>query len=689
MDIFETLSLQVAHGRAEPDVWVRRMVIYRQIAPEPVQIREIKLTKGVNIVWAEESDDERTPAEITGHSAGKTSFCRLYRYALGEKTFGTKNNMSLIQQAFPAGYLGAEIVVRGQVVVILRPIGNGIASYIKTGETIEALIDNRSESATQDEYPIKLGLNGLLDGLDAGAVLRTNKAIEWGHILAWCARDQETRFQNCYDWRSPRSESDWPSFRSSKADPLFVMRTVLGLFHAGELESEEELARLVQIKEDLDKQLIELRREPQFRINLYDKELRLRLRKLLPEVPEIEKLPLNNSDLFHDDLDRLTEKAKSLLEAEIKRAEDERSKLDDQIETLAGWIGVQKNRLKEMEALFNVDSSGQKEAEEGVAQRENERNKFTDAADKTCLLGGILYRDCPIVQDRQQSLRIAHSQDAQALEQAAANRVEAQRQLTEQKAAAQSRLTVLQDERKQLQEKRQPLNITVSDNQQTVRDLVASRSQLIEWTKKAETPGVYKEVDDCRKQIKNSEEKIQTLTNQLNDLLALHDSNRKLLSSIFSEAVHGVLPSGAYDGTVSLEGRELNFQITRGTAMSGEAVETLAVLLADLACMVYNSVSDRPRLPGFLLHDSPREADLSLRLYRHFVTLAASLQDHFGSAEGCPFQYIITTTTPPPAKLRNNKWVKLHLNAAVSNETLFRHNLASGGQTTSFSTGAN
>jgi hypothetical protein len=106
-------------------------------------------------------------------------------------------------------------------------------------------------------------------------------------------------------------------------------------------------------------------------------------------------------------------------------------------------------------------------------------------------------------------------------------------------------------------------------------------------------------------------------------------------------------------------------------------VETLAVLLADLACMVYNSVSDRPRLPGFLLHDSPREADLSLRLYRHFVTLAASLQDHFGSAEGCPFQYIITTTTPPPAKLRNNKWVKLHLNAAVSNETLFRHNLAS------------
>jgi hypothetical protein len=102
--------------------------------------------------------------------------------------------------------------------------------------------------------------------------------------------------------------------------------------------------------------------------------------------------------------------------------------------------------------------------------------------------------------------------------------------------------------------------------------------------------------------------------------------------------------------------------------MSGEAVETLAVLLADLACMVYNSVSERPRLPGFLLHDSPREADLSLRLYRRFIGLTATLQEHFGAAENCPFQYIITTTTPPPDKLRNDNWVKLHLNAAMGVE---------------------
>ena len=166
------------------------------------------------------------------------------------------------------------------------------------------------------------------------------------------------------------------------------------------------------------------------------------------------------------------------------------------------------------------------------------------------------------------------------------------------------------------------------------------------------------------------------MQSQLNDLIAQHDSSRKLISSIFSAAVRGVIPSGTYDGEVTLADRELNFKITHGTTMSGEAVETLAVLLADLSCLIYNSVSERSRLPGFLLHDSPREADLSLRLYRRFIALAASLQQHFGSPESCPFQYIITTTTPPPEELRGREWVKLHLNAAVPDESLFRCNIA-------------
>ena len=151
---------------------------------------------------------------------------------------------------------------------------------------------------------------------------------------------------------------------------------------------------------------------------------------------------------------------------------------------------------------------------------------------------------------------------------------------------------------------------------------------------------------------------------KLAKLLSQHDSSRDVLASIFSGAVRAVLASGTYDGRVTLDNRELRFRITHGPAMSGEAVETLSVLLADVSCLVYNSVSEKVRLPGFLLHDSPREADLGLRIYRSFIRLVAALQDHFASPEQCPFQYIVTTTTPPPAKLQTAQFVKLRLDAS-------------------------
>src|SRR4051812_12040967 len=129
MDLYDSLSLKVDSAKAEPAVWVRRLVIYESIASEVKVVREIALTKGLNIVWAEETDSDNAAAEITGHSAGKTSFCRLLRYILGEKSFGTRANMNLIKQCFPQGYVGAEIFVKQRQWAVLRPIGKGTFSY--------------------------------------------------------------------------------------------------------------------------------------------------------------------------------------------------------------------------------------------------------------------------------------------------------------------------------------------------------------------------------------------------------------------------------------------------------------------------------------------------------------------------------------------------------------------------------
>ncbi len=43
--------------------------------------------------------------------------------------------------------------------------------------------------------------------------------------------------------------------------------------------------------------------------------------------------------------------------------------------------------------------------------------------------------------------------------------------------------------------------------------------------------------------------------------------------------------------------------------------DTMAVLLADISGLIYNAKNEKSKLPGFLLHDSPREADLGKRIY--------------------------------------------------------------------------
>ncbi len=672
MDIYKQLNLEPV--RMEPDVWVRRLVIYEQISPEPKVIREIHLTKGLNIVWAEEPEDDDPSAEITGHSAGKTTFCRLLRYVLGEKTYGTKANMELIRKAFPGGYVGAELFVRRKQWAVIRPIGNGRNSYVKADAAIEELLDDRSQPAYQEDYPEKIGLDALLDSMAAGVVARTDQPIEWDHILAWCTRDQEARFQNIYDWRSPRSESDWPSFRFSKADPLFVMRAVLGLFLPDELKGEDELAALLQEQEKQEKRLDDLKREPQYLVSLYDGELRRRLRAVLPDEPDIETLPLHSGDLLPD-LHRLAEQAAEKMAGDIATVESERKKLQDQIDAAGAAMRQHEDELRQLAAAFGLESAALREIDAGISSRQDQWKRIRDHELKQCPWGGILIKDCSEVEKRRSTLQITALQDTHAMEQAEARRADTQAALEKQKTELEQSISCFRQEQQTLKVKRDALLAGIREKRDDLRDLKRSEEQLVMWTERQSRPGEFKELDDCREKLKETAEKIEKTEKRLAKLLEQHATNRDLLASIFSGAVKAVLTSGTYDGLVSLANRELSFQVTHGPAMSGEAVETLSVLLADVACLVYNSVSQKACLPGILLHDSPREADLGLRIYRSFIRLVGTLQDHFGSPDKCPFQYILTTTTPPPAEFQTDQ-VKLRLNAADPDGLILRKNIA-------------
>lgn len=80
-------------------------------------------------------------------------------------------------------------------------------------------------------------------------------------------------------------------------------------------------------------------------------------------------------------------------------------------------------------------------------------------------------------------------------------------------------------------------------------------------------------------------------------------------------------------------------------------------------------------LPGLVLHDSPREADIENALYHRLFDLAGHLENIFDGAAPS-FQYIVTTTTPPPDELDRDPYVRLRLDARQDDGLLLRRRLS-------------
>lgn len=679
MNLYTTLKLKPT--RTDPTVWVRRLVIFEKVSPEPTIIRDIALRRGLNIVWAEEPDHQSASAEIAGHSAGKTTFCRLLRYILGESTFGTGPNMAMIRETLPDAYVAAELFVKGKQWAALRPIGSGRASYTRAGVSVESLLRDKGPPLSHADYPSSLGLDQLTDSLQTAEVVRTGERIVWPHLLAWCSRDQETRFQNIYEWRSPRSESESPAFRFPRVGPLFVMRTALGLFLPEELVAEEKLAKLLQRKEELEREVEDRRREPQFRIRQYESELREALQEVMPEAASLTAAPIA-SNALEDDLLRLAEKAMSELRKATEALEAQRRTLQDQIDALGGESRELLSREQTLRAVFQLSVSAGQQLTIGQTELLKEQEDLKQHADKECPFGRILIKDCSYVDERRRTIYPELVKDAHAREQAEARQVDERERLNKELTKLTTERERVDGERLTLQSERDARILDARGRRELITRIDRLSQRLEEWVVKQHTPSDFAALSTAQGQLVTVTAEAEKLAMHLNSLLAKHAANRTLLSRIFSATVKSVLASGTYDGTVQFNDRELSFRITHGSAMSGEAVETLSVLLADLSSLVYHTVNENSQLPGILIHDSPREADLALRLYLAVIRLAQSLEEAFGSEDQCPFQYILTTTTAPPEELRGDPPVKLRLDAAKPESLLFKRSTA--GPTTLF-----
>lgn len=172
--------------------------------------------------------------------------------------------------------------------------------------------------------------------------------------------------------------------------------------------------------------------------------------------------------------------------------------------------------------------------------------------------------------------------------------------------------------------------------------------------------------EKARQEAAAGEEQVEQLRERLLAHRQRHAQVLRRFEELFRYVCEGLLGAGT-ECSLTL-GRT---KLTADVRVGGMAMDSLKALAFDLAATLM-AVEGRAALPAFLIHDSPREADLGLSHYHRLFRLIRHLEQ-----VGQPplFQYIVTTTTEPPRELRTSPFVVAELSGMAADSRLPRRAL--------------
>jgi hypothetical protein len=124
-------------------------------------------------------------------------------------------------------------------------------------------------------------------------------------------------------------------------------------------------------------------------------------------------------------------------------------------------------------------------------------------------------------------------------------------------------------------------------------------------------------------------------------------------SATFDYVVRALLGEEV-EGRVDASGRGLSLIVEHHGERDSAAIATVKLLAFDLAG-VTASIEGRGYFPRFLIHDGAREADMAPDIYERLFLFARRLEECFSGEPS--FQYILTTTAPPPKSLQAAPWL--------------------------------
>lgn len=632
------LSLTPEPGRNEPRLWVRRLVIWRD---RTEVVRDIALRPGLNVVW---SPDAATAGAVFGHGGGKTTFCRLLRFCLGEDSFAPAGQRRAMFERMPEGRVGAEIRLAGQDWAVVRRFSAVHDDWALPNASLDDPLDSTKPTGME---PFRSAATKALLG-DAVPLMPKpiGEAGAWPAVLAWLTRDQECRFSHLLDWRDKDSDSNSPIRNRSVEDRLTVVRAVLGALRAEELAAEaakeiqaEVLRSLRTTRDRLEWQALESRRELARDLGLD------------PDQPmsELDAVMLRRA--AQDQLTRASGYAAETSPAAIGAARQEQDRLTEAMSRARSALDVAQVRTEEATRI--------------VKMLEAELPELSARA-QTVPLCPVCH--VPIDKARAEGCGISLREcDTEALQERFARAKTTYEQEQAEAARLQGSLPALQHAR------------AVAEQQSAQQRTALDRLLRVALSRSSDVRRAQRLLDDAGRyerllsrhtaavgEVTQAEHELERLRGRLAEYRATVAGFVRRFSERCDQVVRHLVP-GDVQGRALLDGNGLHLHVEMGGDRTTAAIESLKVIVFDLAALTL-SVEGWTEFPGFLVHDSPREADLDISIYHRLFALVQALE-RFGTLP--LFQYIVTTTTAPPEDIVRGDWLRLTLHGAPASERLF------------------
>ena len=590
------------------------------------------------------------------HGSGKTTFCRLLRACLGEPGYATDVQRSHIIARLPNGLIAAEIVVDGVCWVTVRPLGLPGGEFVAQIASIEEAIA-RGRRDGDPAFIDPLLAETFFPMMDGATPSDVSREQVWDVLRAWLTRDQECRLADLLAWRSTQTHSRSRAQVLSETAKLTMVRLALRAFDAEEQSAAQLERQLMDAADDerrnqaykqqryLDglksaRAALGVSDEIGFDdtldhkglISLAETALAEAMRVDFPKPPEVGSI-FARLNALNDERRALEAKhQESAKEAELKRGEAERYRAEANV----GEMDITHGGVRVCPVCrVNVDETLAKGC--GISL-------------ERCDLGALR---ASITDKRATATRLdgeatGATQEANRLE-ALINQLAPRQQELEQEArnadavsrAAQSAAKDVQD--RIYRERR------VLDDVRSFRETEAAAKP---------TPPATAALDAVRAQLEAGRSRARTAI--------------RTLEERYQGIMAAWLPDGV-EGTVKLDGNGLKVdaQFAGRGEVSTAALDSLKIVAFDLAAL-HMAVEEKADLPAFLVHDSPREADLDGQLYERLFSLLHQWEESSGTP--C-FQYIITTTTAPPRELQSERHVRLQMSSTPPEMRLFRMDL--------------